>query len=173
MINVFSVRVCRERCFRDDDVIIVNTKVEKIRALTAIRTPSQLFAWTRQKMIGVPSLLVVCVALSIDLGETLKCYECTSHVSCGQGQASQLLECSGKCMVYRNQFDSGKKTKETSIGIHFSVRNERNHCSTLLYARLWHGRRTAYLRRTQSYLLLYHRHVQWCFGRFDLRRCCH
>jgi hypothetical protein len=41
--------------------------------------------------------------------ESLKCYECTGHVPCGQGQASLIVDCAGKCMVYQNQYDNGKK----------------------------------------------------------------
>jgi hypothetical protein len=43
--------------------------------------------------------------------ESLKCYECSGHVPCGQGQTDLLVECSGKCMVYRNENDGGKKNK--------------------------------------------------------------
>ncbi len=39
----------------------------------------------------------------------LKCYECTGYVPCGNGQTNLLVNCGGKCMVYRNQFDGGYK----------------------------------------------------------------
>lgn len=40
--------------------------------------------------------------------ESLKCYECTGHVPCGQGQTDLMVDCSGICMVYLNSFDSGE-----------------------------------------------------------------
>ncbi len=41
--------------------------------------------------------------------ESLKCYECTEYVACGQEQPDLTVDCSGKCMLYRNQFDNGKQ----------------------------------------------------------------
>lgn len=43
--------------------------------------------------------------------KSLKCYECSGHIPCGQGQTNLLVDCSGKCMVYRNEHDGGKKNK--------------------------------------------------------------
>lgn len=40
--------------------------------------------------------------------ECLKCYECTGHIPCGLGQTDLMVDCSGICMVYLNQFDSSK-----------------------------------------------------------------
>jgi hypothetical protein len=40
--------------------------------------------------------------------ESLKCYECTGHISCGEGQTGLMVDCAEKCMVYRNQDDQGK-----------------------------------------------------------------
>ncbi|CAF1182900.1 unnamed protein product [Adineta ricciae] len=41
------------------------------------------------------------------LSLTLKCYECTGYVPCGSGQTNLLVNCPGKCVVYKNQFDQG------------------------------------------------------------------
>jgi len=54
--------------------------------------------------------ILLCTIYSIPC-ECLKCYECTGHTPCGQGQTDLIVDCTGKCMVYRNQYDDGKKEK--------------------------------------------------------------
>ncbi|CAF3753035.1 unnamed protein product [Rotaria magnacalcarata] len=58
-------------------------------------------------MILVEYLLIIFLAIYLVPCKSLKCYECTGHVSCGQGQTYLAVECSGKCMIYRNNYDGG------------------------------------------------------------------
>ena len=59
-------------------------------------------------MIGITyRFLLLCAFYSIR-SEGLKCYECSEHIPCGQGQADLMVDCAGKCMVYLNEFDSSK-----------------------------------------------------------------
>ncbi len=48
---------------------------------------------------------ILIIFLCIDLSLNLKCYECTGYVPCGNGQTHLMVNCPGKCMVYKNQFD--------------------------------------------------------------------
>lgn len=63
-------------------------------------------------VLSVIALLFVAFITQPTPCESLKCYECSGHISCGQGQTDLMVECSGKCMVYRNQYDSGKRKKK-------------------------------------------------------------
>src|SRR5690242_11836988 len=56
---------------------------------------------------------------------SLKCYECTGHVPCGNGQTHLQVNCGGKCMVYRNQYDGGKKFAFISLFIFRKLKNFR------------------------------------------------
>ncbi len=53
--------------------------------------------------------------------ESLKCYECTEYVPCGQGESALMVDCSGKCMVYRNQYDSGKQKNKRTTSIIYLI----------------------------------------------------
>ncbi len=63
-------------------------------------------------MIFISYVFTLLVIIYLIPCESLKCYECSGHISCGQGQTDLMVECSGKCMVYRNQYDSGKRKKK-------------------------------------------------------------
>ncbi|CAF3072634.1 unnamed protein product [Rotaria sp. Silwood2] len=58
-------------------------------------------------MILVQDVFILFFTIYLVPCETLKCYECTGHIPCGQGETHLMVDCSGKCMVYRNQYDGG------------------------------------------------------------------
>ncbi|CAF3657761.1 unnamed protein product [Rotaria sp. Silwood1] len=58
-------------------------------------------------MILVPYVFILFFTAYLNPCETLKCYECTGHIPCGQGETHLMVDCAGKCMVYRNQYDGG------------------------------------------------------------------
>ncbi|CAF3670061.1 unnamed protein product [Rotaria sp. Silwood1] len=58
-------------------------------------------------MILVPYVFILFFTAYLNPCETLKCYECTGYIPCGQGETHLMVDCAGKCMVYRNQYDGG------------------------------------------------------------------
>ncbi len=51
--------------------------------------------------------ILLLLILFCNSSSTLKCYECSGYVPCGNGQTHLLVNCPGKCIVYKNQFDQG------------------------------------------------------------------
>lgn len=85
-------------------------------------------------MTVITYILFVLGAIYSNPCECLKCYQCSGQLPCGQGHMDLMMDCPGKCMVYRNEVDSkecGEKSRKEKI-VWF-----RYNCSSMLCVELW------------------------------------